>query len=670
MGLGVIMNMRNPNALCTVGMLSALLENGNHDYVDLISPFILASVPETVGSKIELAEVQKTIRDEFGFEDMPLDFIRGILQRHAKKNGYFRRKSGQYYVVSLYDKHGLIERQARMREKIEYVLSKMQDYFMERFANKQLSIDTLKEMLEDFFECCGFEMAKDVDNLQTVTANSYGKRVFWVARYVLSVIDSNGLEKDYLLETVKGFLVSKALYYFQHNNKISISSKLKNVTCYLDCSLVISCLGYSTEEREHEILELIHMIRKSGGKVCVFEHTVAEASSLLDRFARLPTNINSFQLDGLASKKYTTEILLAIASSVKENLNEKLSIDTIPNPSYSNVENYVGIQDENAIAEWLEDKRKKHYKNRILHRERFDYDAKSLSSIGMLRRGFHPERIEQCRAILVTQDPYLSQCMKTLCPKTFPPEIDFAILDIDLVSLLWLENYNKKSSLPVDILIANALALNIASPEIMDRAIELTEQLVEAGDISEEAALTIRSQPKMKKYLGEVTQNDITSLTHSSLQRALKQYVDDATVKVQEEFEAVTSSLQRELDTVKQENRRLKEEKRQRQREYINGITRTANHLAHVAELIVVIFSFMILALSTIFWGVKLFTDYSLPQGPTWNWIFIVLDFLSLLQIWDYLCNPNSVTKKLSHMLRDWAFTHYYSRKIPNIKKY
>lgn len=159
----------------------------------------------------------------------------------------------------------------------------------------------------------------------------------------------------------------------------------------------------------------------------------------------------------------------------------------------------------------------------------------------MLRRGFHPERIEQCRAILVTQDPYLSRCMKVLCPKTFPPEIDFAILDIDLVSLLWLENYNEKSSLPIDVLIANALALNLASPEIMDRAIELTEQLVETGDISEEAALTIRSQPKMKKYLGEVTQNDIASLTHSSLQQALNQYVDDTTVKVQEEFDAVST---------------------------------------------------------------------------------------------------------------------------------
>lgn len=665
MSFGVI-NMRNPNALCTVGMLSALLEGGSQDYTDLISPFILAAVPESVGSKIELAEVQKTLRNEFGFEDMPLDFIRGVIQRYTKKHRYFIRKNSQYYVMVPYDTRSFMERQMQMREKIDYVLSKMQNYFVDSFVHKRLPDQTLKEMLEEFFECCGFEMARDVDKLQTVTVNSYGKRVFWVARYVLDAMAGPDLERNYLLEMVKGFLVSKALYYFQHNNKTSIHSKLKNITCYLDCSLVISSLGYNAEEREHEVLELIHLIRKNGGKVCVFEHTLREASSLLDAFARSPGQINSFQLDSLASQGYSTEILSAIASSVEDNLKRKLGIDVIPNPSYSNVENYIGIQDEKAVTDWLKSKRKSRDKNRI--QDRFDYDAKSLSSIGMLRKGSHPERIEQCRAILVTQDPYLSRCMRALSPNRFPPEVDFAILDIDLVSLLWLGNYNEKSSLPVDILIANATALNLASPEIIDRAIELTEQLVKTGQISEEAALMIRSQPKMKKYLGEITQNDMASLTHSSIKNALKQYVDDATMDIQKEYIEAASRLQNEIDEIRRENRRLKEERKQRREEQINNITRKANNLARAVELIVVGVFLLILILSGALWALKLSADYSPLNEPSWSWLFAVLDVLSLLQIVDYFCNPNSITKKLSHKLRDWTFTRYYSHKISDLE--
>lgn len=661
MSPGVMLNMRNPNTLCTVGMLSALLENGSQDYTDLISPFILAAAPETAGEKVNLTEIQETMRSEFGFEDMPINFIKRVLQRHSEKDGYFRREDYNYYVVKPFNKQNLIDRQNQMRVKIDCVLTKMQAYFLENFANEQIPIQTLKEMLEEFFECCGFEMAKDVDNLQTVTANLYGKRVFWVARYVLGVVDSHSLEKDYLLEMVEGFLISKALYYFQNNNKISIHSKLKNVTCYLDCSLVISVLGYNSEEREREALELIHMIRRSGGTVCVFEHTVAEAISLLQAFADLPGRINLFQLDGLASKRFTSEILLAIASSIGENLKEKLDIATVPNPSYFNIENYIGVQDETAIAEWLENTRRKHNKNRAIHRERFDYDAKSLSSIGMIRRGFRPEQIERCKALLVTQDPYLSRCMKALNPKRFPPEMDFAILDVDFASLLWLENYNEKSTLPIDILIANAIALNLASSEIMDRAIELTEQLVKIGDISEEAALTIRSAPKMKKYLGDVTQNDASSLTHSSLQQALNQYVNEATVGIRKGYDAETSKLRKELEDAREENRRLREDRSSQQIKRAKNIGKKADRLARIAELGAVWFFTLILAASVALWALKLFSDYTWLQKPELSWFFSVLDVLSLLQIWDYFRNSGSITKKLSRRFRDWFFTRYYN---------
>ena len=585
-----------------------------------------------------------------------LNFIRGVLNRYAKQDGYFKRKGPSYYVIRLFDKQAFVERRNQMRVKVDCVLTKMQSYFMENFANERLPIQTLREMLGEFFERCGFEMAKDVDNLQLVTDTLYGKRVFWIARYILDAVGNHALEGDYLIEMVKGFLVSGALYFYQNNNKVSINSKLKNTVCYLDCSLVISCLGYNSEEQEREALELVHMIRKSGGTVRVFEHTVAEASSLLNAFASLPSHVNSFQLDGLASKKFTTEILLAVAASVGQNLKERLGIDTVPSPSYTNTENFIGVQDETAVVEWLESKRKTH----VIHRERFEYDARSLSSIGMLRGRFHPERIEWCKAILVTQDPYLSWCMKALNPKRFPPEMDFVILDVDLASLLWLGNYNEKSSLPVDILIANATALNLASPEIMDRAIELTEQLVKTGDISEEAALTIRSAPKMKKYLGEETQNDMASLTHTSLKKALASYVDEVTEQVND----AALELQRELEAVKQENYRLREEQKQRIEDYTREVTRKATCFAHMVEQATVLFCSSVLVLSVVLWCAKLVWF----QDPIWKWAFVVLDILSLLQILDYFCNPGSVTKKISRKLRDWAFTRYYSDSIANLE--
>ena len=71
---------------------------------------------------------------------------------------------------------------------------------------------------------------------------------------------------------------------------------------------------------------------------------------------------------------------------------------------------------------------KGHHRNKPIQRaSRIEYDVKTLSAIGRLRRGKQPCRIENCIAIVATQDTNLCRCMHDLYPNQFPPEISFAI---------------------------------------------------------------------------------------------------------------------------------------------------------------------------------------------------------------------------------------------------
>ncbi len=176
MSIGVTLDMKNPNALCTVGMLSALLEREKRDYIDLVSPFILASLPTTIGQEIDVEHIQSTIKREYGFDNMPLGFIEAILQRNTKTKKaktsvrpYVRKEKGKYYVATPFDSKGFLEDQLEMRQKIDYVLNKMKDYFIEKKLYKALDLNALKDMLISFFESCGFTMAKDINDLQMVT---------------------------------------------------------------------------------------------------------------------------------------------------------------------------------------------------------------------------------------------------------------------------------------------------------------------------------------------------------------------------------------------------------------------------------------------------------------------------------------------------------------------
>lgn len=704
MCIEVRLNMGNPNALCTVGMLSALLEKDKRDYIDLISPFVLATLPDTVGEEINATEIQTALKQNFGFEDMPLDFIKGILQRYTKhrlgQDPYVQRVKRVYRVAKVFDRAQFYNDQSQMRQKIDHVLSKMQNYFMEYFVHRQLSLSELRNMLTAFFESCGFTMAKDINDLKMITANKYGKQIFWVARFILDAYESQAIECEYLQEIVRGFLAYKALYYFESERKTSFSSKLKDVTFYLDCSLVINCLGYDSEEHKQEAIELVHLIRKSGGKVCVFEHTVAEAENLLSAFAKKAGRKNAFQLEGLSSKKYSPEILMAISSSVSENLLKQEGIETVPNPSYT-LDNYAGIQDERAIIEWLKNSRKRTSKhNHAESGERFDYDTKSLASIGILRKNRHPSKIEYCKALLVTQDPWLNWCMKALCPNTFPPEIDFAMLDIDVVSLLWLSNYNSKSSLPMDILIANATAACRLSPDVMNRAIELVDELVENGDLTDEAALVIRSQSSIKPFLFDITQNEVNAVTPDSVQQTIDKfvkvnsvkYVDKAAAIVeakknkeierrdrisQQELEKRNREHQQELEKRDKENqrlrrelKRLKDERDERNQQRNRATVEAGQKAARIAkgfEHLAISFFALVLVVTICIWGIKVTNDYSLFSHPAWNWMFGLLDLFSLAQIVDYVHNPNGCIKKLAYRLRDLIFTHFYNEEIAKI---
>ncbi len=351
-------------------------------------------------------------------------------------------------------------------------------------------------------------------------------------------------------------------------------------------------------------------------------------------------------------------------------------IETVAAPGYS-LENYPDVQDEKAITKWLIESRSKHrhYENQS---ERFEYDTKSLAAIGMLRKNSHPTKIERCRAILVTQDPWIAQCMKALAPKKFLSEIDFAMLDIEVISLLWLSSQDIKGSLPMDMLIANAAAACQLTQEVMNRAIELTDQFVASGDIPEDAALLIRSQPHIRPYLLEATENDIGAISVENIQHAIdryvereaKKYVDDATLSLERKKQRELDQKEEEIQKLRAAVKRGEEEKEKREslrRGAILIARRTAKKTAERFEWGIIIVSFLILLATIGIWAVKACTDYLAPLHSGWRIVFVILDIIALLQIIDYFSNPNGWIRCLSRRIKNAVYTRAYSKEIAKI---
>ena len=86
MNYRVFIDMKNENALYTVSMLSAMLEDGTGNYLDLLTPFVLYSLPKTIDSPISIDAVTEAMR-EFGFKDFPYKTSEKILNRLCKASG-------------------------------------------------------------------------------------------------------------------------------------------------------------------------------------------------------------------------------------------------------------------------------------------------------------------------------------------------------------------------------------------------------------------------------------------------------------------------------------------------------------------------------------------------------------------------------------------------------
>ena len=687
MNCEVFIDMKNENALYTVSMLSAMLESGTGNYLDMLAPFVLYSLPGRENENISIDAVTEAMR-EFGFKDFPHKTTEKILSRlcqtNTKEDTYVKAfKIGQkkcFSVLKPYDKTDFDSSKHEMRRKIDSILKVIQQYFEAHFYHETLEIEEIREKLINFFESNGLTVIQSVNDLRLLQRDS-GNGSFEIAHFVLDEYEKKTLIYDELCDVTRGFLTYKALYYFTDEHKNSMNSKFRDVTFYLDCSLVLDALGYDTPEDENAIKELIRLVRRNGGDVKVFSHTIEEAAKLIESFANQPQNKNQFRLDGLAKKNLSRELLLMLAGQLSASLKDKAQVQTENTPSFADKERYISMLDEKEIITWLKCNRTKSREATYSDEERFQFDASSLNSIAIIRYNNHPSYIEHAKAMLVTQDAWLNRCLRELYVEKFKSELLYTISDFELVSLLWLRDYKDISNLPSDILIANAHAACRPSLEVIDRAIEIANSMVATGTLSMDAALLVSAHPDFKGFIAERVRNNPSALNENEVQETISAYIaykslesienareEERDVAAKERtkqkkvIDSMQSKFQSELLEKDTEIKGLKEKieketkaqlakKIMRAEKYANNISRMVFYLLQT------VIWFAGLFLIAVF-GKRCYMEFI--DGNAWL-PYLLIEILSFISIPAMLLSKKSIFNKIIFRLRDKVYSAVYS---------
>lgn len=529
----------NDNLLISVGVLSTYWEKSKKDTIDLLLPFLETSIAATSkeGEVIDVGKVREYFRHEFGYVDITDQVI--VLMLNRLSPGKVRKTHGQFVLLDSFEKESedFLKKQTQYKEHREKVISALFAHLNNRIPSLKLDENQTAENLIAFFAENGIMLVQNADILRGLKYKD-NKVKYEIARFILDEESKRSTIFDYLMEMVKGFLVSTAIST-QPNNPNTIKAKFKNFHCYLDTRIIINALGLHLIEARQSAQEFLNMLKETGAKVYCFQHNVDEIHDVLHAYknslANPKRNYSRTTLEGFDEKGYTIDDVNRYLS-VLSNKIESLGITICEDPPMpQDIHSSVWI-DEVRLASVLRDSL---FYNQASAEKAIENDITSVRSILRLRNGSQVKEIEKSGHIFSSTNSKYCVVVNSFLGITdgvIPPVIP----DTNLAAVLWLKRCATHPDYPKIRLIENAMTALEPSQDFLNRFFAVIEKLTFEGGISEDEASIIRTDIFTKREAMKLTQGDPENISGSTVveikERLKAQYIGDERAKSDESF--------------------------------------------------------------------------------------------------------------------------------------
>ncbi len=370
-------------------------------------------------------------------------------------------------------------------------------------------------MLLSFFERQGGSIILSVEDLRQLTIKS-NEIDYFIGKFILEQSERKSLLMDYLVELVKGYFVTTALYLQAENTDITRAS-FSNVTFYLDTRLLLAYLGFKTPQENSSVQEMIRSLRNNGAKLACFSYNIDEVNSILEAYkqstitqSKHPSTITLEYFDEHGSSYTHVD---AAQKAFERRLTEGHIFSISPAQALSDngiAEQVAGLLNDAEFRTILL-KAKPSY-----NLSTFSDDFTAINTISRIRNGKRMPCIEKCRAVFVTTNSLLVSATKQLL-KDNSHDVGFpiAITGNDLCVMAWLKDFEKNNNLPQMRLLENVLAAITPSQELMEAYFSNLENLEQQGKISSDEAALLRVDQFAKKELMELTKGEKDNLSVS-----------------------------------------------------------------------------------------------------------------------------------------------------------
>ena len=542
------------NILMSASILSTYWEQNRRDTLDLLMPFLKASIAETtaVGSLIDVDKVAQHFREEYGYSDIPINVIYTMLNRLSPQN--IKRIKGHYSLNSSFDGDldSFLKKKASIKERREKVVKALKDHLSSSITTQSFEDQQVTDLLLDFFSDNGLIIYKNVDHLVGIKQKD-GKINYEIARFIINESKKQSSVFDSIIEMVKGFFVSTAISFQAENTSVA-EAKFKNFSCYIDTRIIINALGLHLPEAKHSALEFLTMLKENGADLYCFKHNYEEISDVIKAYRHgleNPYDSKPFNtLEGFDEQAYSISDVSRFLSLLRQK-NESIGIIVLDELEPIDTSDASLFIDEKGLADTL--KTSLRYNQRSIETA-VESDVSSVAAIVRLRNGKKTSEIEKAGHLFVSMN--VNYCIAVarflrIGEDQVPPVIS----DINLSSIVWLKSYASHKDYPRSKLIENAMAAIEPSPAFLSAFYDKIDKLTFEGGITADEAAIIRADLYSKREAMRIAQGDSSSITNDTIfalrDRVKKQYLGEENNKAGENYKKYVQEREKQEKSVR-----------------------------------------------------------------------------------------------------------------------
>lgn len=533
------LNIMNRNTIISLAMLYALWQSKRQDLLDLIQPFIMYAVGDTtkVGEKIDLDKISARMEEEFGYKSFQTTVVKRVLLRETSSKinvdeRKIKRKNRDFYLIGdlsiQIDKFS--SKRTDCKSRVDIVTKALSDFLnvKEVYNRNDYTQRETEVFLLSFFERQGSAIVSSVEDLHQITAKN-NEIDFCIGKFIIAEHEKKSALMDYIVELVKGYFVTTAIYLQAENPNITTAS-FRDVTFYLDTRILLAFLGYKTEQENASVQEMIKSLKKNGAKLACFSYNIDEVNSILEAYKQSTISnfrrISTITLEHFDENGYTSTHVDAAQRRFKQRLEAAGINSYYPDEVLAEHKIYEigeGLLDDARIKDIL-CSIKPNYNVTTL-----PDDLTAINTISRVRRGRQYPYIERCKAVFVTSNSLLVSATKQYlrevkCNVGFP----LVITGEDLCVLAWLKDFEQSNNLPQMRLLENVLAAITPTRELMEAYFSHLDILEQQGAIDEDEAALLRVDTFARHELMELTYGEKDNLSSSVIDNIRKKIRADS----------------------------------------------------------------------------------------------------------------------------------------------